>query len=62
MDQVLAMLSPFEQEVFDLYYVEGFETDEIAMITRKPEKQVKDALDVIENRIRRSLGSEPVET
>ncbi len=62
MDQVLAMLSPFEQEVFDLYYVEGFEADEIAMITRKPEKQVKDALDVIENQIRRSLRSEPVET
>lgn len=62
MDQVLATLSPFEQEVFDLHYVEGFETDEIAMVTRKPEKQVKDALDVIENQIRRSLRSEPVET
>jgi DNA-directed RNA polymerase specialized sigma24 family protein/ribosome-associated translation inhibitor RaiA len=62
MDQVLATLSPFEQEVFDLHYVEGFETDQIAMVTRKPEKQVKDALDVIENQIRRSLRSEPVET
>ena len=48
--------------MFDLHYVEGFETDEIAMVTRKPEKQVKDALDVIENQIRRSLRSEPVET
>lgn len=62
MDQVLATLSPFEQEVFDLHYVDGFEADEIAMITRKPVSQVNDALDVIENQIRRSLRSEPVET
>ena len=61
MDQVLATLSPFEQEVFDLHYVEGFETDEIAMITRKPESQVKDAIQAIENQIRVSLRSEPVE-
>ena len=61
MYQVLATLSPFEQEVFDLHYVEGFETDEIAMITRKPESQVKDALQAIENQIRGSLRSEPVE-
>lgn len=61
MDQVLGTLSPFEQEVFDLHYVEGFETDEIAMITRKPESQVKDALQAIEDQIRVSLRSEPVE-
>jgi DNA-directed RNA polymerase specialized sigma24 family protein len=61
MDQVLGTLSPFEQEVFDLHYVEGFETDEIAMITRKPESQVKDAIRAIENQIRGSLRSEPVE-
>ncbi|MBK5960319.1 hypothetical protein CCR97_19250 [Rhodoplanes elegans] len=61
MDQVLATLSPFEQEVFDLHYVEGFETYEIAMIARKPESQVKDAIQAIENQIRGSLRSEPVE-
>jgi len=61
MDRVLATLSPFEQEVFDLYYVEGFETDEIAMIARKPESQVKYALQAIENQIRGSLRSEPVD-
>lgn len=61
MDRMLATLSSFEQEVFDLHYVEGFETDEIAMITRKPESQVKDALQVIENQIRGSLRSEPVD-
>jgi ribosome-associated translation inhibitor RaiA/DNA-directed RNA polymerase specialized sigma24 family protein len=58
MDRALASLASFEQEVFDLHYVEGFEADEIAMITRKPVGQIKEALQVIENQIRRSLRSE----
>ncbi len=60
MDRALATLSGFEQEVFDLHYVDGFELDEIAMITRKPMGQVKQAIQAIENQIRRTLRSEPV--
>jgi ribosomal subunit interface protein len=59
-DQSLATLPKFEREVFDLYYVEGFEPDEIAMITRKPVSQVKQALQTIEDQIRRNLRSESV--
>ncbi|MDZ7343664.1 MAG: HPF/RaiA family ribosome-associated protein [candidate division KSB1 bacterium] len=60
MDQALAPLSSFEQEVFDLHYIDGFEADEIAMITRKPVNQVNQALDTIEGQIRQSLRSESV--
>jgi ribosomal subunit interface protein len=60
MDQALTALSHFEQEVFDLYFVEGFEADEIAMITRKPMGQVNLAIQAIENQIRRCLRSEPL--
>ncbi|HWP27086.1 MAG TPA: HPF/RaiA family ribosome-associated protein [Xanthobacteraceae bacterium] len=60
MDRALAALPTFEQEVFDLHYVEGFEPDEIAMITRKSASQVKEAIRTIDNQIRRSLRSEPI--
>lgn len=60
MDRALASLSSFEQEVFELHYVDGFEPDEIAIITRKPMGQVKQATQAIENQIRRTLRSEPV--
>lgn len=60
MDRALASLSSFEQEVFDLHYVDGFEADEIAMITREPVSQVKEALGAIESQIRRSLRSDLV--
>jgi ribosome-associated translation inhibitor RaiA/DNA-directed RNA polymerase specialized sigma24 family protein len=60
MDQALAALPSFEKEVFDLHYVEGFEADEIAMITRKQLGQVIEAIQAIDNQIRRSLRLVPV--
>jgi DNA-directed RNA polymerase specialized sigma24 family protein/ribosome-associated translation inhibitor RaiA len=60
MDRVLVSLPSFERDVFDLHYVEGFEPDEIAMITGKSLTNVNNALRAIKDRIRQQLQSEPV--
>lgn len=57
-DRSLAALPEFEQEVFDLHYLEGFAADEIAMITRKTPEQVKAALQVIDHHLRDILRAE----
>lgn len=58
MDRTLAELPSFERDVFDLNYLEGFEAEEIAMITGKPLHRVREAIDAVENRIRQSLKRE----
>lgn len=58
MNRLLSKLPEFEQEVFDLHYVDGFDPDEIAMIIGKTPAQVNDAIRVIEDRIRQDLRSD----
>ncbi len=41
-----------EREVFELYYVEGFEPDEVAMILAAPEKRVREMIAAIQQRLR----------
>lgn len=41
-----------ERELFELYYVEGFEPDEAAMILGTPEKRVREMLAAIQQRLR----------
>lgn len=41
-----------ERELFELYYVEGFEPDEAAMILGAPEKRVREMLAAIQQRLR----------
>ncbi|HXG49389.1 MAG TPA: sigma factor-like helix-turn-helix DNA-binding protein, partial [Methylomirabilota bacterium] len=41
-----------ERELFELYYVEGFEPDEAAMILGTPEKRVREMLATIQQRLR----------
>jgi ribosomal subunit interface protein len=41
-----------EREVFELYYIEGLEPEEIAMVTRQPFKHVKETLGVLQQRLR----------
>ena len=44
-----------EREVFELYYVEGLEPDEIAMVTSQPVKAVRDNLASIQCRLREQM-------
>jgi ribosomal subunit interface protein len=44
-----------EREVFELYYVEGFEPEEIAMVTRQPLKTVRENLESIQQRLREEM-------
>jgi RNA polymerase sigma factor (sigma-70 family) len=41
-----------EREVFELYYVEGFDPEEIAMVTHQPLKTVRENLESIQRRLR----------
>jgi ribosomal subunit interface protein len=41
-----------DREVFELYYVEGFEPDEVAMILGAPAKRVREAIAAIQQRLR----------
>jgi ribosomal subunit interface protein len=41
-----------EREVFELYYVEGFEPDEVAMILGAPAKRVREMIATIQQRLR----------
>jgi ribosomal subunit interface protein len=41
-----------EREVFELYYVEGFDPEEIAMVTHQPLKTVRQNLESIQRRLR----------
>ena len=41
-----------EREVFELYYVEGLEPEEIAMVTKKPLRTVRENLESIQRRLR----------
>lgn len=47
-----------EREVFELYFVQGFEPDEIAQITGHPLKQVKETLAAVQGRLRQELLQE----
>lgn len=47
-----------EREIFELYFVQGFEPDEIAQITGQPLKQVKDTLATVQARLRQELLQE----
>ena len=44
-----------EREVFELYYVEGIEPEEIAMITRQPLKTVRENIESIQRRLREEI-------
>ena len=44
-----------EREVFELYFVEGLEPDEIAMVTSQPLKAVRDNLASVQHRLREEM-------
>jgi RNA polymerase sigma factor (sigma-70 family) len=44
-----------EREVFELYYVEGFDPEEIALVTHQPLKTVRENLESIQRRLRDEL-------
>lgn len=44
-----------EREVFELYYVEGFDPEEIAMVTQRPLKTVRENLESIQRRLRNEV-------
>ena len=44
-----------EREVFELYYVEGIEPEEIAMITRQPLRTVRENIESIQSRLREEI-------
>jgi RNA polymerase sigma factor (sigma-70 family) len=41
-----------EREIFELYYVEGFDPEEIALVTHQPLKTVRENLESIQRRLR----------
>ncbi len=41
-----------EREAFELYYVEGFEPQEVAMILGEPQNQVHDLIASLQQRLR----------
>jgi ribosomal subunit interface protein len=45
----------FEREVFDLYFLEGFEPDEVATITGQSAVKMRQLLDVLQQRLRQFL-------
>jgi ribosomal subunit interface protein len=45
----------FEREAFDLYFVEGFEPDEVAMITGQSPGKVRQLIDILQQRLRQFL-------
>ena len=44
-----------EREVFELYFVEGLEPEEIAMVTRQPLKTVRETISSIHDRLREEM-------
>jgi RNA polymerase sigma factor (sigma-70 family) len=44
-----------EREVLELYYVEGLEPEEIAMVTNQPLKRVRENLESIQRRLRNGM-------
>jgi DNA-directed RNA polymerase specialized sigma24 family protein/ribosome-associated translation inhibitor RaiA len=44
-----------EREVFELYFVEGLEPEEIAMVTRQPLKSVRKTISSIQDRLREEM-------
>jgi RNA polymerase sigma factor (sigma-70 family) len=44
-----------EREVFELYFVEGLEPEEIAMVTRQPLKTVRETISSIQDRLREEM-------
>jgi ribosomal subunit interface protein len=49
-----------EREVFELYFVQGFESEEIARITGQPPKKVKDIVARVQEHVREQLLEEKV--
>jgi len=41
-----------EREVFELYFVEGFEPDEVAMILGQPVSRVRELIESLQKRLR----------
>jgi RNA polymerase sigma factor (sigma-70 family) len=44
-----------EREVFELYFVEGLEPEEIAMVTRQPLKRIRETISSIQDRLREEV-------
>jgi RNA polymerase sigma factor (sigma-70 family) len=44
-----------EREIFELYFIEGFDPDEIAMVTRQTLKIVQENISSIQNRLREEV-------
>jgi DNA-directed RNA polymerase specialized sigma24 family protein len=44
-----------EREVFELYFVEGLEGEEIAMVTGRPLKTVRESIASIQQRLREEM-------
>jgi ribosomal subunit interface protein len=47
-----------ERDVFELYFVQGFEAEEIAQVTGQPLKKVKDTIAIVQSRLRHEMLEE----
>jgi RNA polymerase sigma factor (sigma-70 family) len=47
-----------ERDVFELYFVQGFEAEEIAQVTRQPLKKVKEIIATVQSRLRHEMLEE----
>ena len=46
-----------EREIFELYFVEGFEPEEISMIIRQPASRAKELIALLQTRLREKYWS-----
>jgi len=49
-----------DREVFELYYVEGFEPQEVATISGRPLQKVKESIAAIQQRLREQMVQEEI--
>jgi len=52
--------SPAERDIFELYYVEGFDPNEIAMILGTTEGRVSELIDSLQQRLRSKVAEEAI--
>jgi ribosome-associated translation inhibitor RaiA/DNA-binding transcriptional MerR regulator len=57
-DHILAHTDTLVREVFDLYYIAGFDLEDIAHITERPKQEVEQAWQTIQHRLREALRRE----
>ncbi|MBA2227278.1 MAG: HPF/RaiA family ribosome-associated protein [Gemmataceae bacterium] len=57
-DHILAHTDALVREVFDLYYIAGFELEDIAHITERPQREVEQAWQTIQHLLREAVRRE----